>query len=309
MSTLTVAARPVPDGDRQRTRVRAQRTVRRRVLLYLAPVSAILLVVYVVPLGATVWYSLQKTSYYNLEGFGGIDAFARLFASDDLWNQVLTTVAYSLGNLVIAVPLGFACALVLDRIRRFTRLTRSLLLLPWLMSQATAGAIWMWFLNPSYGSASYLATELGLGQLTVFSDPQTALPALVVITAWWSYPQAMLLYMGALKTIPVELFESTRVDGGGAWHVLRYVILPYVRNTTVSVIVVLLMLYVQMVTIILVTTRGGPLGSTETLSMGVYNRMFLDYDLSGASAMALLLFLVNTALTLVAIRFRRKETV
>lgn len=308
MSTLTVAPQRLPSGGDRRRKL-TQRTVRRRIALYLAPVSAILIVVYVVPLAATVWYSLQRTSYYNVEGFGGLDALTRLFASQDLWNQVLTTVAYSLGNLAIATPLGFVCALLLDRIRRLTRLARSLLLLPWLMSQATAGAIWMWFLNPSYGAASHLARELGLGELTVFSDPRTALPALVVITAWWSYPQAMILYMGALKTIPVELFESTRVDGGGAWHVLRYVILPYVRNTTVSVIVVLLMLYVQMVTIILVTTRGGPLGSTETLSMGVYNRMFLDYDLSGASAMALLLFLVNIVLTLVAIRFRRKETV
>jgi multiple sugar transport system permease protein len=61
------------------------------------------------------------------------------------------------------------------------------------------------------------------------------------------------------------------------------------------------------VTIILVTTRGGPLGATETLSMRVYNQTFLDFDLSGASATAILLFAVNTVLTLVAIRFRRKE--
>jgi len=279
------------------------------IALYLAPVAVIILVVYAVPLAATVWYSLQKTTYYTVEGFDGVAAFERLFTSGDLRNQVITTIVYSVGNLVIATPVGFGCALLLDRIRRLTPLTRSLLLLPWLMSQATAGAIWMWFLNPSYGPASYVAQKIGLGQLAVFANPKTALPALIVITAWWSYPQAMLLYMGALKTIPVELFESTRIDGGGPWDILRYVILPYVRNTTVSVIVVLLMLYVQMVTIILVTTRGGPLHSTETLSMGVYNKMFRSYDLSGASAMALLLFAVNVILTLVAIRFRRKETV
>ena len=63
-----------------------------------------------------------------------------------------------------------------------------------------------------------------------------------------------------------------------------------------------------MVTIILVTTRGGPIGSTETLSMRVYNQMFDKFDLSGASATAILLFAVNIALTLVAIRFRRKES-
>jgi len=68
------------------------------------------------------------------------------------------------------------------------------------------------------------------------------------------------------------------------------------------------MLYVQMVTIILVTTRGGPLGATETLSMRVFNQTFNDFNLSGASATAILLFTVNIILTLAAIRFRRKES-
>jgi multiple sugar transport system permease protein len=65
---------------------------------------------------------------------------------------------------------------------------------------------------------------------------------------------------------------------------------------------------VQMVTIILVTTRGGPLRATETLSMRVFNQTFNDFNLSGASATAILLFTVNIVLTLAAIRFRRKES-
>jgi len=118
----------------------------------------------------------------------------------------------------------------------------------------------------------------------------------------------MLLFLGALQTIPEELRESLRVDGGGVWRDFVNITLPYLRNTIVSVVVVLLMLYLQMVTIILVTTRGGPLGATETLSMRVYNQTFNDFNLSGASSTALLLFAINIVLTLAAIRFRRKES-
>jgi multiple sugar transport system permease protein len=176
------------------------------------------------------------------------------------------------------------------------------------MSQATAGTIWLWFLNPNFGPATAITKSLGMGPTDVFSSPGKALLAVTLITAWWSYPQAMLLFLGALQTIPEELRESLRVDGGGLWHDFVNITLPYLRNTIVSVVVVLLMLYVQMVTIILVTTRGGPLGATETLSMRVYNQTFNEFDLSGASATAILLFAVNIALTLVAIRFRRKES-
>ena len=115
-------------------------------------------------------------------------------------------------------------------------------------------------------------------------------------------------FQGDHYDVPEELYESLKVDGGGIWRSFFNITLPYLRNTIVSVVVVLLMLYVQMVTIILVTTRGGPLGATETLSMSVYNQTFVEFDLSGASATAMLLFAINIVLTLVAIRFRRKET-
>jgi multiple sugar transport system permease protein len=278
------------------------------VWLYVVPVTAVFLFVFVGPLIYTAWTALHETNYYQIGKFSGLNSFVRLFSDSDLPSRIGTTLVFSLGALVIALPTGLLSAIVLNNLHRFKRSVRSLFLLPWLMSQATAGTIWLWFLNPNYGPASAITKSLGLGPTDVFSSPTSALVAVTLMTAWWSYPQAMLLFLGALQTIPEELRESLKVDGGGAWHGFVNITLPYLRNTIVSVVVVLLMLYVQMVTIILVTTRGGPIGSTETLSMRVYNQMFDKFDLSGASATALLLFAVNIVLTLVAIRFRRKES-
>jgi multiple sugar transport system permease protein len=278
------------------------------VWLYVVPVSAVFLFVFVGPLIYTVWTALHETTYYQIGKFSGLNSFVRLFSDSDLPSRIWTTLVFSLGALVIALPAGLLSAIVLNNLHRFKRSVRSLFLLPWLMSQATAGTIWLWFLNPNYGPASAITKSLGFGPTDVFSSPTSALVAVTLMTAWWSYPQAMLLFLGALQTIPEELRESLKVDGGGAWHGFVNITLPYLRNTIVSVVVVLLMLYVQMVTIILVTTRGGPIGSTETLSMRVYNQMFDKFDLSGASATAILLFAVNIVLTLVAIRFRRKES-
>jgi multiple sugar transport system permease protein len=118
----------------------------------------------------------------------------------------------------------------------------------------------------------------------------------------------MLLLLGALQTIPIELRESLKVDGGTVWQEFVNITLPYLRNAIVSVVVVLVVLYTQMVTIILVTTQGGPLRGTETLSMRVFNEMFVRHELSSASATALLLFALNMLLTLAALRLRRKES-
>ncbi|MFE4080209.1 MULTISPECIES: carbohydrate ABC transporter permease [Paenarthrobacter] len=293
-----------PSGTPTVRRIRRDRMV----WLYVVPVSAVFLFVFVGPLIYTAWTALHETTYYQIGKFSGLNSFVRLFSDSDLPSRIWTTLVFSLGALAIALPAGLLSAIVLNNLHRFKRSVRSLFLLPWLMSQATAGTIWLWFLNPNYGPASAITKSLGFGPTDVFSSPASALVAVTLMTAWWSYPQAMLLFLGALQTIPEELRESLKVDGGGAWHGFVNITLPYLRNTIVSVVVVLLMLYVQMVTIILVTTRGGPIGSTETLSMRVYNQMFDKFDLSGASATAILLFAVNIVLTLVAIRFRRKES-
>lgn len=302
MGSVAVEAAP-----RKKITPRVRRQKDRRVWLYALPVTAVFVFVFVAPLIYTVWTALHETNYYEILEYSGFTAFSELFADPKLPTQILTTLVFSTGALVIALPAALLSAIVLNDLHHLKRTVRSLFLLPWLMSQATAGTIWMWFLNPNFGPATAITKALGFGPTDVFSSPGMALVAVTLITAWWSYPQAMLLLLGALQTIPVELRESLRMDGGGAWRGFISITLPYLRNTIVSVIVVLLMLYVQMVTIILITTRGGPLGGTETLSMRVFNQAFVDFDLSGASATALLLFAVNIALTLVALRFRRKE--
>lgn len=286
---------------------RRRRPRNRAIWLYVLPVTAVFLFVFVGPLVYTAWTALHETTYFQIGDFSGLTSFAQLFADPGLGKRIATTLTFSFGALLIALPAGLLSAIVLNNLHTLKRTVRALLLLPWLMSQATAGTIWLWFLNPNFGPASAITTALGFGPTEVFSSPGSALIAITLITAWWSYPQAMLLFLGALQTIPEELRESLRMDGGGIRHQFLNITLPFLRNTIVSVIIVLLMLYVQMVTIILVTTRGGPLDATETLSMQVYNQAFNDFDLSGASATAILLFVVNVLLTLVAIRFRRKD--
>jgi len=279
-----------------------------QVWLYVLPVSAVFLFVFIGPLFYTACTALHETKYYQIGEFSGLNSFVELLSDPDLPSSIRTTLVFSLGALIIALPAGLLSGIVLNSLHRFKRSVRSLFLLTWLLSQATAGTIWLWFLNPNFGPATAITKSLGFGPTDVFSSPTTALLAVTLITAWWSYPQAMLLFLGALQTIPEELRESLKVDGGGLWHDFVNITLPFLRNTIVSVVVVLLMLYVQMVTIILVTTRGGPLGATETLSMRVFNQTFNDFNLSGASATALLLFAINIVLTLAAIRFRRKES-
>lgn len=280
---------------------------REPVAVYFVPVVILLAFVFVFPLAYTVWLIFQETRYFTTVGPAGMDNVTAMVADPRLLTNIRNTLVYAFGTLALALPAGLGAALLLQRLTRGVAFSRSLLLLPWLMSQATVGTIWVWFLNPNYGPASYAASEIGLGRLAVFAHPTLAMLALILITAWWSYPQAMVFFLGALQMVPRDLYDSVRVDGGGALVTFRHVVWPFIRNTTITGVIVLVMLYMQMVTIILVTTGGGPIASTETLSMRIYNQLFRDFSLAGAAASSILLFGVNIAFTLMSVRLRSRE--
>ncbi|NKF31556.1 sugar ABC transporter permease, partial [Pseudomonas sp. BGM005] len=138
---------------------------------YTVPVLLVFTFVFIGPLVYTVWTALHETTYYNIGEYSGLNSFAQLFTDPSLPAQIGTTLAFSLGALVIALPMGLISAIVLNDLHRFKRTVRSLFLLPWLMSQAIAGVIWLWFLNPNYGPASYITTSLGFGPTDAFSSP------------------------------------------------------------------------------------------------------------------------------------------
>jgi ABC-type sugar transport system permease subunit len=215
---------------------------------------------------------------------------------------------FGVGALAGAVPLGLGLALLLHRLGRMKGPLRALVLTPWVMSQAVVGVLWLWILNPSFGPVARLVEVLGFPKLVLFSDPRLAMPTLIAITVWWSYPLVMILILGALQTVPLELYESVVVDGGTRWVGFRHVTFPFIRNTLASTVIMLVLLYFNMVTLILVTTGGGPTRSTETFSLRIFYDMFARFRLSDAAAEAVLLLVLNLILTAVFIRiFRRRE--
>jgi len=284
-----------------------KKTQTRSIWVYFIPIILILLAVYLYPLCYTFWVASRKTEFFSVKNYCGISNFVKLFTDKNILTNICNTLIYAGGTLCLALLIGLFAAMLVQKTTRMNRLLRTFLLLPWLMSQATAGTIWFWFLNPLYGPVAYIARLAGVTNFTIFSNPRLAMIALIVITAWWSYPQSMLFFLPALQAVPSELKESVQIDGGGRWVSFWNVTFPFIRNTALTVSLVLTMLYFQMVTMILVTTSGGPIRSTETLSMRIYNQLFTYFDLSGAATSAILLLGINVFLTVLLIRARRRE--
>ena len=100
----------------------------RRVWLYVVPVSVVFLFVFVGPLIYTAWTALHETKYYEIGEFSGLNAFVELFSDPDLTSRLRSTLVFSLGALVVALPAGLLSAIVLNNLHRFKRIVRSLFL-------------------------------------------------------------------------------------------------------------------------------------------------------------------------------------
>lgn len=304
----TTTSAPDDSSDASEASFREQPSEpRERVLIWFLPAIVVLGAVYAWPIGRTIWLSTRETRLFRDEGSAGLGNYRDLLDDPNLWKNLSNTLMFGFGTLALALPAGLLAAVLMDRATTLKRTLRSVLLLPWLMSQATAGVIWAWFLEPGLGPASSVAQNLGLDKLTLFSDPTWALPTLMIVTAWWSYPIAMIFFIGALQQVPQTLYDSIRVDGGGRWSEFWNATFPFIRNSIIIVGLIQLMLYFNMVTIFLVTTGGGPLRETETFSLRIYREIFLKLDLGGAATSTMFMLVVNIALMGAVILLRRRE--
>jgi multiple sugar transport system permease protein len=192
--------------------------------------------------------------------------------------------------------------MALQNVTRGAALFRTLLLLPWTLSMGVVGCIWLWLLNPSYGPISYLIRGLGLEPGLMLGDPGIALPLVILVTAWWSFPYVMVMMSAALQSIPVELYEALDIDGGGFVARVRHVVWPHVSATLGSTALTLGILYLTLITLILVLTGGGPLGATSTWSFEVFTTAFRAVDIAPSSVISVVVLLFNLVLGFFYIR-------
>jgi multiple sugar transport system permease protein len=264
--------------------------------LWFAPVLILLLSVTLYPTMTVMWMSFQSTRFFEMLGFAGLTNYTGLLASQSFWQFSANSLLYVFGTLAIVLPLGLLTALLVQALGIAGNVLRVVLLVPWTLSQAVVGSFWLWLLNPSYGPIAYVIGLAGLSPGLMLGDLTLALPLVILISAWWSFPYAMVVMSAALQGIPKELYEALELDGGGRINGLRYVVWPHVAPTLGSAGLMLAILYLSLITLIIVLTGGGPLGSTATWSFEIFKGTVHAIDIAPASALSVIVMLANLAL-------------
>lgn len=288
--------------------------LRRRVapLAFLAPTLAVLGIGFLIPAIDVIRRSFYEGSIVEDGVFVGFENYLALLSSGSFWRTVLITLLFAFGSVLGGLVLGLAVALLLNRTFRGRGVVRMLLIVPWALPIVPAVLVWRWALDAQYGIVNYIFQTVGLtdGNIAWLNSPEWALPAVILIQVWRTFPFATILILAALQNIGRELYEAAELDGAGPWQRFRYVTLPGIR-TVLAVLALLKTVWAlgADVTVIFLATRGGPAGGTRVLSLAAYIEAFDRYDFGQAAALGTVVLLLATIPVWLYLRFRGHKDV
>jgi multiple sugar transport system permease protein/raffinose/stachyose/melibiose transport system permease protein len=282
------------------------------VVAFLLPAFVFYTALTAFPVVRTFWNSVHSVLPNRPEAFVGLHNYAELLAHDDIfWRAVRNTLIWACASPILEVGIALLLALALYAKVPGARFFRIAWFTPVLMSYVVVGIIWVWIYNYDWGAANAMLRWLGLGSLAKawLGRPDTALPALVFVTTWMWTGFNMVVLLAALHSLPSEVLEAAELDYCGWAAKLWHVMIPLTLPTILNLLVLSFIGKMKIFDLVWITTKGGPLWSTETVSTYVYKRAFewSTFDLGYPSAIASVWFVIVLGSVLLLTRLLRTE--
>ena len=241
--------------------------------------------------------------------FVGLQNF-RLLAHDPSFGRAaVNTLRYVLVGIPAQIALGLVLALALQRINRFRGLFRALYFMPFVTPIVAAAWVWQWMYSENFGPLNGLLAALGLPLQPFLRSPAQALYAVTAMTVWQFLGFQVVIFLAGLEAIPRVYYEAAAVDGASGWRLFRHMTVPLLNPTLVFSAVYGTIVYLQLFTQVLNMTfgdQGGPLASTLTMVLYVYQLGFQRFKMGEAAAATAVLFAVILVITLLQMRVLSK---
>ncbi|MES4901767.1 MULTISPECIES: sugar ABC transporter permease [unclassified Streptomyces] len=232
----------------------------------------------------------------------GTDNWSRLWHDPDMrqavWLSLLLTVLTWLFQTPIALLLGVWAA---GRQRNRAVLS-AIFFLPLLASSVALALVWKQLLDPNFGLIAEIGPALGFEDGDLLGNQQGAFGAILFVTAWQFIPLHTLIYQGGARAIPRSLYDAAAIDGAGTVRQFFSITLPQLRNTVVTSSVIMVVGALTFFDTVLILTKGGPGTDTSIVPFLMYKNGFQAFDLGYASAVAALLVVVATTVSLLLVR-------
>jgi len=272
------------------------RRMRFRTWLVLLPALVVIVAVAIYPLFNSFVLSFQDWRLQRSpqpSGFVGLEQYARAFTDRIFLNSVVVTLEYTVLSVALTIVLGLAMALILFKRTWSTVLIRSLLIFPFAVSAILKGYMFRFMLDANYGIISQIIgwiMPVAKGFIWL-ADPFWAMFWIAISEVWGWAPLYALMFIGALGSIPRDMFEAARVDGATNFQVFMHVTLPMLKPVLIIATLLKTIFSLKIFDQVMAMTQGGPGRSTQSINHFVYQVAFRNLDFGYAAAVAWILVL------------------
>ncbi len=260
------------------------------------------------PIIYSAWLSFHRWDLIApVKQYVGIENYRYLLYDDVFHKVLLNTLTYTIGAVGGTLLLGLLLALLLNQPLRWRDGARAVIFAPSLLSGAAISVVWIYMFDPRFGVIARLLSFAHLSSPTWLTDPDWAMPAVLIVSIWKDLGFATVIFLAGLQAIPRDLYEAAKIDGAGAWWRFRSVTIPMLSPIVFFLGVTTILNTFQSFDIIQVMTKGGPVDATNTLIYYVYQEGFVAFNAGRSSAASLVLFAIMLGVTLLQVRYGERK--
>jgi raffinose/stachyose/melibiose transport system permease protein len=277
------------------------------ITLFAGPALIVFVTFVILPVGLASVFSLYNwNGLTDLERFIGLDNYVRALSDPVFLGAIGNNFTIVIASILIQGPMAIFIALLLNRRMRGRTFIRAAIFVPYVLAEVIAGLSWKLLLSPR-GGVNALLEAVGLGEFAQpwLANPDIALAVMFGILTWKYLGFAILLMLAGLQGVPEELNEAAAIDGASWWKTQWHITLPLLAPTIRIWAFLSIIGALQLFDMVWVTTKGGPVGATNT--MAVYMIQYGVGQPGFGSAVAVILFLISLVIALFYQRFAMRR--
>lgn len=260
-----------------------------------------------IPVIFSLILAFMKWDSFGTPEFVGLKNFSKMLNDDTFWISLKNTFLYTIGVVPLTLICSLGLAILLNKKIRGMKFFRTAFFFPYVTSLVAIAVVWNMLFHPTMGPINQFLKLFIENPPGWTSSSDWALTAIVIVSVWRGMGYYMILYLAGLQSVPKELYEAASMDGAGKWKQFLNVTVPSLRPTTFFVTIMLVINCFKIFDLVQVMTAGGPGRATNVLVYQIYNEAFVKFNFGYASAIAMVLFVIVLAITVIQFKWNQRQ--
>ncbi len=287
--------------------------------VFILPSLLFIFIFVILPIIAAFYYSISDYDLMKAPRLAGAKNYLNLLEDPRYPYAIANTLYFAMATVPAGVVTSLLLATLINRRIRGIYTFRALFYMPVVSSFVSVSLIWLWFYEPQFGLFNEALEMVGLPRLKWLRAVETSMPSIILVSVWKNMGLNMVIYLAGLQGIPPHLYEAAEIDGAGRTSTFFRITVPLLGPTTYFVVIVYFIGALQVFVQIYIMTGtgygqdvpvyGGPLDSTVTVVMLIFDNAFAYLKMGYASAMSFVLFIIIAIITIINSRLLRYDVI